>query len=464
MTPPAFPDGFLWGVATSAQQIEGALAEQGRGESIWDRYASVSSNILDGSSPGPACDHFHRWRDDLRLLEWLGVGAYRFSIAWPRVLPDGLGAVNAAGLDFYDALIDALLAAGIQPFLTLNHWDLPQALQEQGGWASRATVDAFVRYADVVSLRLGDRVGHWVTHNEPWCIAHLGYEQGVHAPGLRDPGASLRVAHHLLLSHGRAIEVLRRNAPLAQVGIVLILTPTVPASDSGADRDAARQLDGSFNRWYLDPLYRGRYPEDAVADRVRLGHLAGPEMPFVLPGDLETIATPTDFLGVNYYSRAVVRAGAGGAPEAVQVAPGGELTAMGWEVYPQGLHEVLVRVKADYAPARILVTESGAAFDDAPGAEGEPASGTRRVDYLRSHIEEARRAIADGVPLEGYFVWSLMDNFEWGQGLSKRFGLYHVDYATQIRTPRESAFWYRDMISGGAVGLAARLHHTRRQP
>jgi beta-glucosidase len=285
----------------------------------------------------------------------------------------------------------------------------------------------------------------------------------VHAPGVRQPGTSLRVAHHLLLSHGRAVEVLRRNAPGAALGLVVILTAAHAASDSAADRDAARQLDGSFNRWYLDPLYRGDYPEDAVADRLRLGHLSSLELPFVQPGDLETIATPTDFLGVNYYSRVIVKAGPAGEPVAVQAVPDDELTAMGWEVYPQGMHEVLVRVQRDYAPARIHLTENGAAFPDGPGPSGH-VSDPRRVEYLRAHVEQARRAIDDGVPLGGYFVWSLIDNFEWGQGLSKRFGLFHVDYATQRRTPRESAYWYRDWIAGGAVDVAARQHHTRRHP
>ena len=459
----SLPDDFLWGVATSAQQIEGAFDEAGRGESIWDRFARAPGNIADRSDAKIACDHYHRWRDDFDLLKWLGVGAYRFSISWSRVLPDGSGAVNPAGLDFYDALVDGLLALGIQPFVTLNHWDLPQALQERGGWTSRATVDAFAHYVDAVSRRLGDRVGHWATHNEPWCMAHLGYEKGVHAPGLRVPSASLRVAHHLLLSHGRAVEVLRRNAAGAEIGIVLILTSVHPASDSQADRDAARHLDGSFNRWYLDPLYRGRYPEDAVADRVRLGHLASPDLPFVKPGDLEVIATPTDFLGVNYYSRSVVKSGPAAAPIAVQVVSDDELTAMGWEVYPQGLREVLERVKRDYAPARIYLTENGAAFPDEPGPSAHLAD-VRRVDYLRSHVAAAQQAISLGVPLHGYFVWSLMDNFEWGQGFSKRFGLFHVDYSTQRRTPRESAFWYRDRVSAGAVGSAVRQHHTRRQP
>lgn len=454
---------FLWGVATSAQQIEGAFNEAGRGESIWDRFARVPGNIVDGSDARIACEHYHRWRDDIGLLKWLGVDAYRFSIAWPRVFPTGSGSLNASGLDFYDALVDGLLAEGIQPFVTLHHWDLPQALQERGGWTARATVDAFTRYTDAVSARLGDRVRHWVTHNEPWCMAHLGYEEGVHAPGMQVPSASLRVAHHLLLSHGRAVEVLRRNAPGAEIGIVLILASVHGASGAESDSGAVRQLDGSFNRWYLDPLYRGRYPEDAIADRVRLGHLSAPELPFVKPGDLELISTPTDFLGVNNYSRIVVTSSPTGAPMAVQVAPQHELTAMGWEVYPQGMYEVLMRVKHEYAPARIYVTENGAAFADEPGPSGALAD-VRRVEYLRSHIAAAQRALADGAPLHGYFVWSLMDNFEWGQGLSKRFGLFHVDYATQRRTPRESAYWYRDMISRGAAEPVLPPQHTRRNP
>ncbi len=463
MRPDHFPDGFLWGVATSAQQIEGAFDEGGRGESVWDRYATVPGNIADGSNAKVACDHYHRWREDLDLLKWLGVGSYRMSISWPRVLPQGHGLVNTAGLDFYDTLVDQLLAAGIQPFVTLNHWDLPQALQERGGWRSRATVSAFTDYVDAVSRRLGDRVRHWVTHNEPWCIAHLGYEQGAHAPGMRDPLASLRVAHHVLLSHGQSVEILRRNSARAEIGIVNILTSVHPASDSEVDRDAARHLDGAFNRWYLDPLYRGRYPEDAIADRLALGHLERAELPFVEPGDLEVIATPTDFLGVNYYSRSVVKAGVSGAPVAVQVVPDDALTAMGWEVYPQGLKEVLERVTRDYSPPAIYVTENGAAFADESGPSG-PFADARRVEFLRSHIASAQSALAAGVPLRGYFAWSLMDNFEWSQGFEKRFGLFHVDYSTQRRTPRESAYWYRDLVSVGAAGSAVRQRHTRREP
>ena len=463
MSAAAFPPGFLWGVATSSQQIEGAVAEGGRGESIWDRYASVPGNIRDGSDPRVACDHYHRWRDDVALMRDLGVNAYRFSVAWPRVLPAGLGAVNAAGLDFYDALVDGLLEAGIRPFVTLDHWDVPQALQDRGGWTSRDTVDAFTAYADAVSRRLGDRVRHWATHNEPWCIAHLGYETGAHAPGHRSPAEALAVSHHLLLSHGRAIEVLRRNAPGAAAGIVLLLSPVEPASGSQADREAAREFDGVFNRWYLDPLFRGAYPEDAVADRVRLGHLEGEMRRFVRPGDLACIATPADFLGVNYYSRTVVKAGPDGRPLQVRHAPEHELTDMGWEVWPRGLRDILVRVHREYAPAAIHVTENGGAFADPPGVTA-PIADPRRVQFLLDHTRAMRDAIAEGVPLRGYFVWSLMDNFEWGEGVARRFGLFHVDYATQRRTPRLSAHWYRDFIAHDAIEDDAPQHHTRRRP
>lgn len=450
----AFPSEFLWGTATSAHQIEGAFDEGGRGESIWDRFARTPGRIADGSDASVACDHYHRWSADVELLRWLGANAYRFSIAWPRVIPDGRGAVHPAGLDFYDSLVDALLAAGIRPLVTLYHWDLPQALQDRGGWAARETVDAFAEYAEVVAERLGDRVDHWVTHNEPWCIATLGHETGEHAPGHRDPAESLVVAHHLLLSHGRAVERLRARVREAQVGIVLNLTPSYPASASAADADAARNFDGFFNRWYLDPLYRGSYPEDAVRDRVRRGHLPSAAMPFVHPGDMEIIGAPTDFLGVNYYSRAVMRAAKDGGFAGVPMAPKEELTDMGWEVHPQGLHDLLVRVQRDYAPPRILITENGAAYGDAPDGTGRIAD-SRRVEYLRAHLGAVLRARGDGVPVDGYFAWSLMDNFEWGFGYQKRFGLWWVDFATQERLPKDSAFWYRDVISNGTIDEAA---------
>jgi beta-glucosidase len=445
-----FPDNFLWGVATSAQQIEGAIREGGRGKSIWDRFAATPGKIADGSDASDACDHYHRWRQDIGLLRDLGVGAYRFSIAWPRVLPGGRDAVNAAGLEFYDALVDALLEAGIRPYVTLYHWDLPQALQDRGGWAARETAEAFVEYAATVSARLGDRVPHWATHNEPWCIATLGYEQGDHAPGHRDPTEAMRASHHLLLSHGWATEVVRQNSPGAEVGIVLNLVPGFPASPVESDREAVRRFDGLFNRWYLDPLFRGQYPEDAVADRVRRGHLEGPDLPFVLPEDLRIIQAPLDFLGVNYYGRLVVRANDDGEPDAVQVVPEEERTDMDWEVFPQGLDELLIRLQREYKPPKIYITENGAAYADGPDSDGRIAD-VRRIDYLSGHLAAAHRALTAGVPLSGYFVWSFLDNFEWGHGYAKRFGLYWTDFDTQQRIPKDSALWYRDVVAANAI-------------
>lgn len=448
-----FPEGFLWGVATSAQQVEGGAREDGRGESIWDRFAAIPGKIADGSHPGIACDHYHLWREDIEIMRQLGLGAYRFSISWPRVLPQGRGFANRAGLDFYDALVDGLLEAGIRPFPTLYHWDLPEALQDRGGWSDRDTAAAFAHYAAVVAGRLGDRVKCWTTHNEPWCAATLGHEEGHHAPGHRDPAEALRVAHHLLLSHGWAAEAIRREVADAEVGIVLIHTPVHAATDCAADRDAARWFDGFFNRWYLDPVFRGSYPADAVADRVARGHLTGPEMPFVAAGDLAAISQPLEFLGLNYYSRVVMRADADGRPVAVPPAPAGELTDMGWEVYPRGLQESLLRVHRDYAPRKIFITENGAAYDDPADAAGRIAD-TRRIAYLRAHLQAAHGALTQGVPLAGYFLWSLLDNFEWGYGYGMRFGLFAVDPQTRRRMPKDSAHWYRDIVAANAVDEA----------
>lgn len=445
-----FPDGFVWGVATSAQQIEGARHEGGRGESVWDRYAAGAGNIEDASNADRTCDHYHRWAEDVELMRWLGVGAYRLSLAWPRILPTGAGTPNAAGLDFYDRLVDGLLAAGITPWITLNHWDLPQALMDRGGWVERDTVHRFVEYARAAGDRLGDRVRHWFTHNEPWCIATLGYEQGCHAPGHRSPAEALRAAHHLLLSHGLAVPELRRIVRDAQLGIVLNLSPGVAAADTPADHEAARIFDGFFNRWYLEPLYWGAYPDDAVADRVRWGHLAGPELPFVQDGDLAVIAAPTDLLGVNYYSRTVVKAGPNGDPVAAPPVPQSALTDMGWEVYPDGLVDMLRIVARDYAPAAIHVTENGVAYPD-PAPAGGVIEDPRRVAFLRDHLAAAHAAVAEGIPLQGYFAWSLLDNFEWGHGYTKRFGLFGVDFATCRRTPKRSAHWYRAAVAANAV-------------
>lgn len=458
-----FPPGFLWGVATSAPQIEGGVAEGGRGESIWDRYAATPGKIGDGSNLDVACDHYHRWPEDVRLLQWLGAGAYRLSLAWPRIQPTGRGTPDARGLDYYDGLVDALLESGIQPFVTLYHWDLPQRLQDEGGWTARGTAAAFAEYAAIAARRLGDRVRHWITHNEPWCVSVLGYEEGEHAPGYRDPQAALHVAHHLLLSHAWAMDAVRQNAPGSQVGITLNLTPAFPASDHDADQLAARRFDGLFNRWFLDPLFRGRYPQDTVADRIRRGHLPGGGMPFVHDGDLQAIARPMDFLGINYYSRVIVRANEAGDPVAVPVRPPAPRTEMGWEIFPQGLHELLVRIWSEYRPPKIYITENGAAFADRVEPSGRVPD-TRRVEFLHRHLTAAHRAIADGVPLRGYFVWSLLDNFEWAQGFTKRFGLYWVDFATQQRVPKESAFWFRAVAAAGAVEDASNPGIARRLP
>ena len=449
-----FPEGFVWGAATSAYQIEGATHEDGRGESIWDRFAKTPSKIEDASNGDVACDHYHRWRGDVALMKRLGLAAYRFSIAWPRIFPLGRGALERRGLDFYSRLVDELLSEGIEPFATLFHWDLPQVLEDEGGWANRSTVAAFVDYADAVSRCLGDRVKHWITHNEPWCASMLGYQTGRHAPGLTDWGAAVAASHHLLLSHGLAVPVVRANSRAARVGITLNLGPSVPASPSPEDADAARHFDGHFNRWFLDPLYRKAYPRDIVADYVERGHLDLSKVPLTDASDLEAIAAPTDFLGVNYYNRSVVRSDR--IPEeknlarSVHLAPESEWTDMGWEVYPDGLFETLVRLRAEYGVPKMYVTENGASYRDGPDAHGRVAD-DRRIGFVRDHLVAAHRAIEVGVPLAGYFLWSLLDNFEWDRGYTQRFGITWVDYATQRRVPKDSALWYRHVIEENAV-------------
>jgi beta-glucosidase len=449
-----FPAGFLWGAATSAFQIEGGAAADGRGESIWDRFCRTPGKVQDGALGDVACDHYHRWREDVALMKELGLGAYRFSISWPRILPQGRGAVNSRGLDFYSRLVDGLLEAGIVPYATLFHWDLPQALQDAGGWPARATADAFQDYVEAVVGRLGDRVTHWITHNEPWCAGLLSHQVGRHAPGLTDWPAALAASHHLLLSHGRAVPVVRAHSPKAEVGITLNLTPAEPASPSRADREACRHFDGYFNRWFLDPVYGRGYPADMVADYGRAGRLPRDWDRLVAPGDLAAIAEPTDFLGVNYYNRAVVRAEdvpeSENQPRTVFLAPEADWTEMGWEVHPEGLYQILCRVHFEYAPGRIFVTENGASWSDPPGPDGRVPD-LRRLAFLKEHFRAARRAIAAGVPLVGYFVWSLLDNFEWERGYSQRFGIVWVDYATQRRIPKESARWYTRVIGANSA-------------
>ena len=432
-----FPRDFSWGVATAAYQIEGAVDQDGRGESVWDRFCATEGKVRNGDTGAVACDFYHRYGGDVALMRELGVNAFRLSVAWPRIVPEGRGAVNEAGLDFYDRVLDELLAAGIKPFVTLYHWDLPQALEEKGGWPERATVDAFADYVEVVAGRLGDRVEHWITQNEPRVAAWLGYGWGMHAPGRTSERDALASAHHLLLAHGRAAEILRRESPAAQVGISLDVFPVYPASDDERDVEAARHFDGFHNRWFLDPVFRGAYPADL------LEHF-GANAPVVEDGDFALIAAPLDFVGVNYYRREVVAHGENGA-RTVHM-PESDYTDTGWEVSPDGLFDLLVALTDDYGPQAIYVTENGAAFGDLRAHDGSVRD-PERQEYLEDHIKAIGRALGAGAPIAGYFVWSFLDNFEWAHGYSKRFGIVYVDYPTLARIPKSSFYWYRDFIA-----------------
>ena len=415
-----FPPDFVWGAATASYQIEGAVHEDGRGESVWDRFCATPGAVRNGETGEVACDFYHRYPADIELMQELGVGAFRFSIAWPRILPEGRGAVNAAGLDFYDRLVDAVLEAGIEPWPTLYHWDLPQPLEDAGGWPVRATAEAFAEYVEAVAGRLGDRVTWWTTHNEPRVMSWLGYGDGTFAPGRASSADALAAAHHLLLSHGRAVAVIRRDVPGAKVGIALDLTDAVPATNLHDDCVAAHAVDGRANRLFLDPLFKGEYPED----------LPEPFAGRVDDGDLRTIAAPLDFLGVNYYHRQVVR-----APAEVELV-----------VSPQGFTDLLVRLRDDYAPPAIVVTENGTWFGDAVSHDRRVRDPERQA-YLADHVAAVALALDAGVPITGYFVWSLLDNFEWNVGYWKRFGLVYVDFPTLERIPKGSFYWYRDFIA-----------------
>ncbi|MBC7916262.1 MAG: beta-glucosidase [Rhodoferax sp.] len=428
-----FPHDFVWGVATSAFQIEGAKTTDGKGLSIWDTFCDQPGVIADGSNGERACEHYARWSDDLDLIASLGVDAYRFSVSWPRVQPQGSGAWNEKGLAFYDRLVDGMLARNIKPYLTLNHWDLPQALQDLGGWETRDTVHRFVEYAEGVYDRLGDRVVSIATHNEPWVAAVLGNETGVFAPGLKSRKIAAQVSHHLLLSHGLATQALRARGCKAEIGIVLNLSPMFPATDNAADHAKARLEDGRLVRWYMDPLFKGRYPQDVLDD-------LGTDAPRIEAGDLKHIQAPIDFLGVNYYTRTMVS-----ADKPWDTKTGGlEITDMDWEIYPEGLTALLVRLDKDYAVPPLFVTENGGAFKDQL-VNGQ-VHDVARTTYIRNHIEAVADAMAQGVKMGGYMVWSLLDNFEWSSGYAKRFGIVHVDYDTQVRTLKDSALWYRGFL------------------
>ena len=432
-----FAGDFRWGCSTSSYQIEGGIHEDGRGESIWDRFCAQPNTISDRSSGAVACDHYHRWPQDLDLAQQLGTNAYRFSIAWPRVFPEGKGRVpNQRGLDFYSRLVDGMLERNLEPWCTLYHWDLPQSLQDQGGWAHRSTIDAFEAYADVVSRHLGDRIKHWITHNEPWCTAFHGNYEGVHAPGLKSFKTALQVSHNVLVSHGLAIPLIRANSPGAQVGIALSLHPLRPATPSAQDQAAMVRHDGLRNRWFLDPLHGRGYPAD-------LWVLLGADAPQVQEDELATIATPTDFLGVNYYFPEIVAnaPGVGILNARVIEAENVERTAFGWEVSPEGMVSLLTRIAADYGPKQIYITENGSTYDDvvSPGGTVEDAG---RCSYLQRHLAALREIVEKGVPVKGYFAWSLLDNFEWAMGYVRRFGLTYVDFTTQQRTLKQSGKWY----------------------
>ncbi|WJK39768.1 GH1 family beta-glucosidase [Solwaraspora sp. WMMA2056] len=451
-----FPPGFLWGAATAAYQIEGAATVDGRTPSIWDTFSHTPGKVLGGDSGDVACDHYHRYRDDVGLMAELGLKSYRFSVSWPRVQPGGSGVANQAGLDFYRRLVDELLGQGIEPWLTLYHWDLPQPLEDAGGWPARDTAARFADYAELVHAALGDRVRYWTTLNEPWCSAFLGYGSGVHAPGVTDGAASVRAAHHLMLGHGLAVQAMRAARPDHEFGVTLNLYAVSPQSDSAADVDAARRIDGLANRIFLDPVLRGEYPVDVVADLQPLTDMA-----HVRDGDLDVISTPLNVLGINYYTRHVVAAPAPDAPPEPSCWPGSDtvrfvdrglpVTDMGWEVDAPGLVEVLRRVHAEYPEVPIYITENGSAYVDE--VVNDKVDDPDRLAYFDAHLRACHEAISAGVPVRGYFAWSLMDNFEWAWGYSKRFGMIHVDYDTQLRIPKSSARWYADVIRRN--GLAA---------
>jgi beta-glucosidase len=455
---PRFPDRFSWGVATSSFQIEGAVAADGRGASIWDTFAALPGAIAGGGTGEVACDHYHRLEEDLDLLAWLGVDSYRFSIAWPRVLPDG-DRVEPRGLAFYDRLVDGLLARGIEPLATLYHWDLPQAIEDQGGWSDRATVDRFVTYARAVAEHLGDRVRRFSTINEPWCAAFLGYDAGVHAPGVRDPQRAVAALHHLLLAHGRGSvalrEVLGTGAGASEVGIVLNLAPIRPLGDPDADAAAVRLVDGTRNRAWLDPLLHARYPDDVLAAWEPLADLGALHR----DGDLEEIAVPIDLLGINYYTpvwvgeRTPDRRGpspAGPGQDHLVELPGPPpSTELGWSIDASGLEDLLLRLHRDARGLAFAITENGGAF---PDEQADPRDGTiqdaDRIGYLDDHIRAVARAIDAGVDVRGYYLWTLLDNFEWAEGYRPTFGIVHVDRASLGRTPKASAFWYRELLAG----------------
>lgn len=462
--PSSFPPGFIWGAATAAYQIEGAAQENGRGASIWDAFCDLPGNVHHGDSGEVACDHYHRLDDDLDLIEQLGLRAYRFSVAWPRVQPDGRS-FNPAGLDFYDRLVDGLLARGILPVVTLYHWDLPQALQETGGWTDRSTAERFGDYADLVVRRLGDRVERWITVNEPWVAAFVGHLEGRHAPGLTDEASAVAAAHHLLLAHARGAAALRAASPRSKLAVTLNLSDVLPGGEDVADAAAANVVDLFENRLFLSPLLRGTYPEDAY------DFWAGiTDFGFVRDGDLAAISQPLDFLGVNFYEQhrvvadpSHVRAPSNIVRGARKLPPTAPVSDGNVAIRPDALYSLLTRLHREWTDLPLWITENGLALHDYVSPDGR-CHDPERIDYLRAHFGAAARAIADGVPLQAYLIWSLMDNFEWAEGYRLRFGLVHVDYASQTRTAKSSAHWFREVITANRVPEGSGNADTRREP
>jgi len=434
-----FPDGFVWGAATSSYQIEGGAEADGRGQSIWDTFCARPGTIADGTSGAVACDHYRRWADDVALMQSLGLGGYRFSIAWPRVIPGGRGAVNVRGLDFYDRLVDGLLASGVQPFPTLYHWDLPQALEDGGGWTVRSTAEAMADYAGVVVERLGDRVQNWTTINEPFVVANHGYLTGEHAPGRSSLRDYLAASHHILLAHGLAADRIRSLQPSARVGATLNFTPAEQMSQTPAGSDRFRTIDDLENRWYVEPIAGLGYPAATVA---RLGW----EQAEVLSGDLDVISQPLDFLGVNFYTRNLV-----GALEGEQVPHVYADTDMGWEIHAPSIGRLMRDLHARDRFPVFYVTENGAAMPDLARTADGRVDDQDRLAYLHDHLSELHRAIADGVPLAGYFAWSFLDNFEWAHGYAKKFGIVEVEPTTLARIPKASALWYAGVATSNGL-------------
>ena len=444
MTLLTFPKDFVWGTATASYQIEGYPLADGAGPSIWHRFSHTPGNIRGGHNADLACEHYRRYPEDIALMKSLGIQGYRMSAAWPRVLPEGMGRINEAGLDFYDRLIDALLKADITPYVTLYHWDLPSDLQDMGGWANPAIADWFTEYASVMFERLGDRVKNWITLNEPSVVMDRGHVFGQHAPGMRDIWAALRVAHNQLVAHGRAVRAFRASGADGEIGIALNLHPQHAATDSEEDRICAIRTDAYYNRLFMDPIFKGEYPAEAL-------DWFGEAWPNIGPGDLDEISTHIDFLGVNYYFPQVVahRAGQGALHSEVVRQPAPH-TDLGWQISPEGLYDALRSVQTEYGNPKMFITENGAAFDDHPDSDGVVADDAR-LDYIRVHLAAAHRAISDGANLQGYFLWTLMDNFEWAYGYDVRFGITNVDYTTQKRTVKRSGQWYAGAISRNGV-------------